>query len=97
MRGSGARWLLQKFCVSPCRYLPEPRCWHLQAKILEAFTKGCVGVVQLSQRAVTLAGFHILREEILPWRKSKLPEQQQYLWKRFLALLPDLLDAVTPP
>lgn len=40
----------------------------------------------------------MLQEEILPRRKSKLPEQQQqYLWKRFLALLPDLLDAVTPP
>lgn len=42
-----------------------------------------------------LARFHILQDEILPQRKLKLPEQQQYLWKRFLALLPDLLDAVT--
>lgn len=38
-----------------------------------------------------LARFHILQDEILPQRKLKLPEQQQYLWKRFLALLPDML------
>lgn len=46
---------------------------------------------------MTLARFHMLREAILPRKKTKLPEQQQCLWKRLLALLPDLLDAVTPP
>lgn len=42
-----------------------------------------------------LARFHILQDEILPQRKLKLPEQHQYLWKRVLALLPDLLDSIT--
>lgn len=45
----------------------------------------------MSQQPMFLARFHILQDEILPQRKLKLPEQQQYLWKRFLALLPDML------
>ena len=61
--------------MSQCCYLPSVTPLASTSQDPQGVGQTWHGGVQLSQPPVTLARFHVLQEEIPPWRKLKLPEQ----------------------